>query len=214
MKSIVLDKVIPIPLHDNILNKDSVWGKECTIDAGDQCLVCAPSGTGKTTLVSSIYGLRTDYTGTVKFDNENTQSFSLAKWALIRQQFLSVVFQDLLLFPQLTAFENILIKHRLQPIKTEEEIKDMVKRLGIGDKLGKKCGLLSLGQQQRVAIVRALVQPFSFLLMDEPFSHIDENNIQLASALIQEECSKNKAALVITSLSRNSYFPYTSSISV
>ncbi len=214
MKSIHLHNILPHPLRDNVLNKDSVWDKECSIQAGDRCLVCAPSGTGKSTLLSCIYGLRNDYSGNLCFDEEDVKSFSLSRWADIRCRKLSMVFQDMLLFPQLTAMENIGIKQKLQTVYTEEQIKAMAIRLGMGEKLEKKCGILSLGQQQRVAIIRALCQPFSFLLLDEPFSHLDEANSRAAAALIEEACKTNEAALMITSLSDNNYFTYNRNISV
>ena len=130
------------------------------------------------------------------------------EWAEIRQKNYSIVFQDLRLFPQLTAKENILLKSNLQQYKSETEIKEMATRLGIEDLLDKPCHTLSFGQRQRVAIIRALSQPFDFLLLDEPFSHLDKANIHAATKLIQDECTAQGSGLIIVSLGEQYFFNY------
>lgn len=82
----------------------------------------------------------------------------------------------------------------------------MAKRLGIESKLKKLCSTCSYGEQQRIAIIRALQQPFDFLLLDEPFSHLDENNRQKAMELMQEEATERKAAIILTDLKKIDYF--------
>lgn len=82
----------------------------------------------------------------------------------------------------------------------------MAKRLGIESKLTKPCKTCSYGEQQRIAIIRSLQQPFDFLLMDEPFSHLDENNRQIAMELIEEECTARKASIVLADLKQIEYF--------
>ena len=139
---------------------------------------------------------------------------SLKYWSQLRQQSLSVVFQDLRLFPQLTVLENIELKAKLTNAVSRDEIKVMTEKLGIAEKLNVQCKILSLGQQQRVAIIRALVQPFKFLLMDEPFSHLDQKNIELASELIDEACRKNSAGIILTSLGEKYLFNYHSTLTI
>lgn len=204
--------VLPIPLADTPLAPGSCWRQESTLDSGGTYIVEAPSGTGKTTLVSIIYGLRRDYEGNVLMDGKDIGDFSIAHWTMLRQEFLSAVFQDLRLFPQLTALENITLKNKLTDALTAEQIYAMAEQLGISARMGQKCGTLSLGQQQRVAIIRALAQPFRFLLLDEPFSHLDEDNSQKACAMIEEACKKNSAGLLLTSLGPSSYFNFTGKI--
>ncbi len=96
--------------------------------------------------------------------------------------------------------DNILLKNSLTEHKSIKEIESMCQRLGINDLLQKPCGRMSYGQQQRVAIVRALCQPFEFLIMDEPFSHLDSKNIRSCCALIQEECASQGAGFALLSL--------------
>ena len=84
----------------------------------------------------------------------------------------------------------------------------MLGELGIENKWGQKCGLLSMGQQQRVAIIRALAQPYEWLILDEPFSHLDEENTRLCLRLINERTTEQGAGFVLTSLGDNHGFSY------
>ena len=204
--------VLPVPLADTPLSENSCWKKENRFDSNGKYMVEAPSGTGKTTLVSILYGTRRDYEGTVLFDGKNIRSFSTDEWVIIRREKFSAVFQDLRLFPQLTALENIRVKNNLTNTLTEEEILSMAETLGISHRMNQLCGTLSLGQQQRVAIIRALAQPFSFILLDEPFSHLDEVNSKIACNMINEACAKNKAGLLLTSLGPDTHFEFTGKI--
>jgi putative ABC transport system ATP-binding protein len=206
--------VLPIPLADSPLSTETCWKKEISFDTDQTFLVEAPSGTGKTTLISIFYGVRHDYQGNVLFDGKNVKDFSIDHWTKMRCDFFSIVFQELKLFPQLSAIENIRIKNDLTETLTEDEIKSMFEQLGISHRINQKCGTLSLGQQQRVAIIRALAQPFKFMLLDEPFSHLDEENSKKACIMINESCKKNNAGLLITSLGPNNYFNFTGKITI
>ena len=82
----------------------------------------------------------------------------------------------------------------------------MAKRLGIESKLHKQCSTCSYGEQQRIVIIRALLQPFDFLLLDEPFSHLDEANRAKAMELIAEEAEARNAAIILADLKEIEYF--------
>ena len=82
----------------------------------------------------------------------------------------------------------------------------MADRLGIKNKLSKLCSTCSFGEQQRIAIIRALQQPFDFLLLDEPFSHLDELNREKAMELIEEESRKRGATVILADLREIVYF--------
>jgi putative ABC transport system ATP-binding protein len=88
-------------------------------------------------------------------------------------------------------------------------IDTMAERLGVSHILDQRTGLCSYGEQQRIAIIRALIQSFDWLIMDEPFSHLDQENIAKAAALIAEECTKRKAGFMLTDLDDDNHFQYT-----
>ena len=204
-----LSNVLPIPLRDKpSVQHSDVWLKELTFTKSEYISILAPSGTGKTTLMHALYGLRKDVIGSIKWDEQEILHVDDEALAALRAEHISIIFQDLRLFPGLTAWENIIIKHALTLSIQEEEITQWMKRLGIADKKNALAATLSYGEQQRVAIIRALVQPFDFLLMDEPFSHLDKQNKEIAAALILEQVQRNKAGLLIADLDENTYFPY------
>jgi len=210
---LVLQNLIPIPLRDTLSRRDSdIWNTRKVMQQGERIKIKAPSGTGKTTLVHMLYRLRNDYTGNIYWNGKDEQSLGAAELAVLRQSAVSVVFQDLRLFTQLTARENIDLNRVLPaspPHYESAAIDTMAEKLGITHILQQRAGLCSYGEQQRIAIIRALVQPFQWLLMDEPFSHLDENNTQKAAALIEEECGKRGAGFILTDLDEDSHLPYT-----
>jgi ABC-type lipoprotein export system ATPase subunit len=208
--TIELQQLMPVPLKDRFLQRSSdVWNTSLVLHQGDFIKIKAPSGTGKTTLVHIIYKLRHDYEGAVLFDNVTATALHEDRLANLRQQQLSIVFQDLRLFPNLTAKENIELKRVLQePYYGAEVIDMMAETLGVTHVLQQRAGLCSYGEQQRIAIIRALIQPFSWLIMDEPFSHLDKANTRKAAALIETECRKRNAGLIITDLDEDENFAY------
>lgn len=208
---IELDHIVPVPLKDRFSQRSSdVWNNTLKLEQGEFIKIKAPSGTGKTTLVHILYKLRHDYEGSVRIDDRSTASIKDDSLAELRQQHLSIIFQDLRLFPNLTARENIELKRILQtPFYEATVIDTMAEALGVNHIMEQQAGLCSYGEQQRIAIIRALIQPFSWLIMDEPFSHLDMDNTQKAAALIEAECRKRNAGLIITDLDEDMNFTYT-----
>lgn len=200
--------VLPNPLKEYPHQPDSVWKRNFKLDFPAKVMLNASSGKGKTTFVHTLYGLRFDYDGQVLINGKNIKLFNLHEWIELRRTSLSVVFQDLQLFTELTLWENLILKNQLTNHKTETEIEIMLDRMGILEKKNQTCGTLSFGQQQRVAIIRALLQPFELLLMDEPFSHLDEGNASIALRIIAEETDKNNAGFILTSLGSKHDFNY------
>lgn len=205
---IILNNVMPIPLSSINHGLESIWGNLVELKSGKHILLNASSGKGKSTFTSLMLGLRSDFSGTILFDGNDTKQFKLSDWTAIRQNKISAVFQDLQLFSDLTVAENLLIKNNLTQLFSEKEILEMLEKLEIENKWQQKCGLLSMGQQQRVAIVRSLLQPFEWLMMDEPFSHLDEENTQKCLNLITQRCHTLSAGFVLTSLGSYHGFEY------
>jgi ABC-type lipoprotein export system ATPase subunit len=105
--------------------------------------------------------------------------------------------------------ENVMLKNSLTGFKKKKEIKDMFFELGIGDKMDVQIGKMSFGQQQRVALIRALCQPFDFLFMDEPISHLDEVNAKNMARILTEEAMKQGAGVIVTSIGKHLELDYT-----
>jgi putative ABC transport system ATP-binding protein len=199
--TIRLEKLVPLPILELPCDSSGIWEAESVIfREGKNYLVEAPSGKGKTSLLSVIFGIRKDYQGSVFLDDRDISSVSGREWSMIRKEKLSFIFQGLELFDELTALENIRLKNSITGFRTEEEIMEQAEKLEIGGFMEKKAGILSFGQQQRVAIIRALSQPFEFLLADECFSHMDRQVSMTALDLIQEECRRQGAGMIMTSL--------------
>lgn len=195
------EKMIPLPLLEQDTSGSKVWEAESLLlEQGKSYVVEAASGRGKTSLLSVMYGIRTDYRGEVFLDNQNIESLSWRDWSDLRKKKLSIIFQGLELFDDLTTLENIELKNNITAHTSPERIAELVQALGMEPYLHRKAGILSFGQQQRVAIIRALVQPFDFLLADECFSHMDKENTLKAYELIRAECELRQAGLVLTSL--------------
>ncbi|MFA8299905.1 MAG: ATP-binding cassette domain-containing protein [Hyphomicrobiales bacterium] len=174
-----------------------------TFNKGMNYLIKAHSGRGKSTILNIIYGNNPNYNGNViyKFQENNNP-------IEIRRKHISYVFQDFKLFPDLTLMENIQLKNRLTNHKSTQEINQLIEKVQLDHRVNHLVGKLSLGQRQRVAIIRSLCQPFDFLLMDEPFSHLDENNIHIISDIIKDELTERNAGLIITSLDDQLRFNY------
>lgn len=206
--NITLDRIMPAPLASIQHGSDSIWGNHIALNDGERIMLNASSGKGKSTFTTVIFGLRQDYEGSLLIDGKNAHQLSPDDWTRIRMREISVVFQDLQLFPKLTVRENLLIKNALTDVFTEAQLFDMLERVGIADKWQQPCGLLSMGQQQRVAIIRALAQPYRWLILDEPFSHLDTDNASLCLAMIHERTMEQKAGFVLTTLGDHHGYQY------
>jgi ABC-type lipoprotein export system ATPase subunit len=205
---IELKNILPTPLSSLQHGANSIWGNNALLKPSSKILLNASSGKGKSTFTMTVFGLRDDYTGSICYDDRDIKTFNEDEWVEIRQNKISVIFQDLQLFPNLTVEENLQLKNDLTGFKTSTEMFDLLAQLEVDHKWNDRCGLLSMGQQQRVAIVRAMCQPFEWLIMDEPFSHLDELNSRKCLDLIAKECDAQKAGFVLTSLDADNRFPY------
>ena len=195
---IELEKLVPHPLPDRIVESSAVWRNELKIEPQSKVLFSAQSGMGKSTLLHILYGLRKDYSGEAKLEGKSLREFSLADWEAIRRERISLQFQDLRLFPNLTARDNLNLLPRIHP--SAPSVEEMTERLGMTPFLDQSLATLSQGQRQRMALVRALRKPFELLMLDEPFSHLDEGNQLNACSLIEEVVRGNQAGLLVSSL--------------
>lgn len=200
LEQIALHNTLPrvFAAHNGI--KSDVWQHDIFLERGKRYLVSAESGTGKSSMCSYIYGYRQDYSGVIAFDGLDISKLTVSQWCNIRQRHIAYLPQDMRLFPELTAQENVELKNRLTGFKSTGEIQRLFEELGIADKKDSLVSKLSIGQQQRVAIIRTLCQPCDFILLDEPVSHLDEVNNRIAGEIITREASQQGAGIIATSV--------------
>ncbi len=208
MDRITLHNVLPDAFAHISQPVSDVWGCDVTFHKGETYLIPANSGMGKSSLCHYIIGYRSDYSGTLLFDSKDSRHLSDSQWNDIRKTHISYLFQELRLFPELTAIQNVVLKNNLTNHLSNSKIEQMFERMGLADKMHTLCGEMSFGQQQRVAAIRSLAQPFDFLLLDEPISHLDNENAEEMTSMIMEEVQKRGAGLIVTSIGRHPNIHY------
>lgn len=210
MESIELLQTLPRVFESERIPASDIWLTSARFTRGGRYLVEATSGAGKSSMCAYIFGSRTDYSGRILFDGEDTRGFDMAQWQEIRRRHLAYLPQELSLFPELTAWENVQLKNRLTRYATDRMIADWFGQLGIDSRRDTPAGRMSVGQQQRVAIIRSICQPFDFILLDEPVSHLDEQNNRIAAALITGEADRQGAGIISTSVGNHILIDHTS----
>jgi len=208
MNEITLERTLPRVFVSEPIPQSEVWKADVTFRRGEFCLVEAASGGGKSSMCAYLFGARSDYEGRILFDSEDIATFGIEKWQEIRRRHLAYLPQELSLFPELTAWENIQLKNRLTGYASDRMVTLWMERLGIASRRDYPAGRMSIGQQQRVAIIRSVCQPFDFLLLDEPVSHLDEENNRIAAALIAEEAERQGAGIISTSVGNHLLLDY------
>ncbi|MCH5225844.1 MAG: ATP-binding cassette domain-containing protein [Muribaculaceae bacterium] len=205
MQEIKIERLLPNVFkgmeESSRIRESQIWEVDSfTFKRGCKLCLQAESGGGKSSLLSFIYGNRNDYSGKILFDGRNVRTLSISDWCEIRRSHIALLPQEMRLFPELTVKENINLKNQLDLNKTPAEIEQMLEQLGVADKIDSPVVKLSIGQQQRVAIVRTLCQPFDFIFLDEPVSHLDKENNRIVASIIEKEAGKYGAGIIATSV--------------
>ena len=183
------------------IRSSQIWGEQSfVIRRGCRICIQAESGSGKSSLLSFIFGLRNDYNGERLFDGTDIKTISVPQWCDIRTSTISLLPQDMGLFPELTVAQNIELKNNRTGHKSGVQIEELLERLGIAGKRDVAVGKLSIGQMQRVALVRAVCQPFDFIFLDEPVSHLDARNNRIVADIVGEEADRQGAGIIATSV--------------
>ena len=200
--------------ESEVAGSDIYLQPSVVFEQGRKYMVYARSGHGKTSLLNFIYGISDQYDGSIerKAESGERKAESGERRAesgeRLRLSVFSYMFQDLGLFPELTAMENVQLKNRLTDFKSDSEIERMLDALLPEGKKHQPVATLSLGQRQRVAAVRALCQPMRFLLLDEPFSHLDHDTAAQVAAMISAEVERQGAGLIVTALDPTDLFRF------
>ena len=183
------------------IRSSRIWGEQSfVLRRGCRICIQAESGSGKSSLLSFIFGVRNDYNGEILFDGTDIRTISVRQWCDIRTRTISLLPQDMGLFPELTVAQNIELKNNRTGHKSGAQINELLERLGIAGKRDVAVGKLSIGQMQRVALVRAVCQPFDFIFLDEPVSHLDARNNRIVADIVGEEADRQGAGIIATSV--------------
>jgi len=151
-------------------------GVDFHADRGEMVTIIGPSGSGKSTMLNMIGLLDTPTEGTVHLDGRNVTEFTEDELTEERRTTLGFVFQDFHLLPMLSAVENVELPSVWDTsVDRHDRAIDLLKRVGLGDRLDHTPDELSGGQQQRVAIARSLINGPDVLLMDEPTGNLDQD---------------------------------------
>lgn len=176
-------------------------GIDLEIREGEFVAILGPSGSGKSTLMN-ILGCLDGYTsGRYRFGDKDVTGLSETELSLFRNKQIGFIFQQFNLLPRLSAYENVelpLIYQRSSKADRQTRTKQMLTRVGLGDKLDAFPNQLSGGQQQRVAIARALVTNPSLLLADEPTGALDQANGRQIMELFHDLHAEGKTIIMIT----------------
>lgn len=171
------------------------------INKGDFVSIVGPSGSGKSTLMNIIGCLDVLTSGKYILNNFEVESLDERELARIRNKEIGFVFQQFQLLPRLTSQQNVelpLIYAGVPENERRERAKEMLIRVGLGEKLKNRPNQLSGGQQQRVAIARALVTEPTILLADEPTGALDQKNGRQIMELFSELHKEGKTIIMIT----------------
>ncbi|MCM1378339.1 MAG: ATP-binding cassette domain-containing protein [Prevotella sp.] len=203
MDNITLQGALPEVFRGLEPLASQIWLTELKLGRPNFYVIAAESGTGKSSMCAYLYGNRRDYLGEILFNGDDIRKYSIDEWQEIRRRHIAYLPQELSLFPELTALENIQLKNKLTGHASEERIEEWLHELGIDSRTHFPVGKMSIGQQQRVGIIRAICQPFDFLLLDEPVSHLDEENNKIAAGIIAREAQRQQASVIATSVGNN-----------
>ena len=166
-----------------------------TVEKGEICVIVGESGAGKTTLLNILGGMDTLSGGSVRFDGQSIGDFTVRQLSQYRRDQVGFVFQFYNLIGNLTALENVEMAARLK--KGSLSPAQVLREVGLGDRLANFPAQLSGGEQQRVAIARALVKNPGLLLCDEPTGALDYETGKTILSLLQRSCRERGTTVII-----------------
>ncbi|MDR1924616.1 MAG: ABC transporter ATP-binding protein [Planctomycetaceae bacterium] len=168
------------------------------VDAGEQVVLVGASGCGKTTLLHIIAGILRPSSGHVLIDGWDTPILTEAERDQFRARRIGYVFQTFNLLQGFTAIENVMIGMTFAGGRSDKQrAKDLLEKVGLGHRLNHKPAHLSVGEQQRVSVARALANKPKLVLADEPTANVDVGNQQQVIDMLRNTCEEEKVALIL-----------------
>ncbi|HEV2490251.1 MAG TPA: ATP-binding cassette domain-containing protein [Candidatus Acidoferrales bacterium] len=173
-------------------------GVSFSVEQGEWIAIMGPSGSGKTTLINILGGLDTPTGGSAIVDGVDVGRLDEAGLTRFRAEKIGFVFQQFHLVPYLTALENVMLAQYFHSATDETEASEALRRVGLGDRLAHLPSQLSGGEQQRVAVARALINQPKLILADEPTGNLDEANEEIVIRLLRALHSEGHTILMVT----------------
>ncbi len=173
-------------------------GVSFNVEAGEWIAIMGPSGSGKTTLINILGGLDTPTGGQAIVDGVDVARLDESGLTRFRAQKIGFIFQQFHLVPYLTAVENVMLAQYFHSTTDEKEARLALERVGLADRIEHLPGALSGGEQQRVAVARALINHPKLILADEPTGNLDEANEETVIQLFRELHSEGHTILMVT----------------
>ena len=204
-----LHHIIPGYLDPSVIKESGVWDSTLLWPPGGRISVFGPSGRGKSTLIKILSGMEHGYTGELKLGGRSIPRGTVSPWPRLRSQSLSLVLQSFELFPDANGMENLSLLPAWDHNVSAETVDAWSRKLGLHSLLGRPVRTWSQGQQQRLTILRALVAPSQWLLLDEPFSHLDPASRDAAAELILNVCTQRGTGWILTHLKPEPELPCT-----
>jgi putative ABC transport system ATP-binding protein len=175
---------------------------EFSLDAQTQVGLAGESGSGKTTFLNLIAGILKPDAGQIFLDGSDMAALAESKRDRLRATKIGYIFQTFNLLQGYTCLENVLLGMSFGAGSDRAFAESLLKRVGLGDRLHHRPRQLSTGQQQRVAVARALANKPRLVLADEPTGNLDHKNARDALTLIRDACKESGAALLLVSHDR------------
>jgi putative ABC transport system ATP-binding protein len=185
-------------LGKEFANVRALDGVTFDVEAGEWIAIMGPSGSGKTTLINILGGLDTPTVGRAVVDDTNVADLDENGLTRYRAEKIGFVFQQFHLVPYLTAVENVMLAQYFHSTPDEAEAREALGRVGLGDRLTHLPAQLSGGEQQRVAVARALINHPKLILADEPTGNLDEANEQIVINLFHQLHTEGHTILMVT----------------
>ena len=179
-------------------NVRALDGVSFRVDAGEWIAIMGPSGSGKTTLINILGGLDTPTAGQAIVDGTDVARLDEAGLTRFRAEKIGFIFQQFHLVPYLTAVENVMLAQYFHSTTDEKEAQKALERVSLGDRIEHLPTQLSGGEQQRVAVARALINHPKLILADEPTGNLDEANEEIVLSLLRELHSEGHTILMVT----------------
>ena len=179
-------------------NVRALDGVSFRVNAGEWIAIMGPSGSGKTTLINILGGLDTPTSGQAVVDGTDVARLDEAGLTRFRAEKIGFIFQQFHLVPYLTAVENVMLAQYFHSTTDEKEAQQALERVGLGDRIEHLPTQLSGGEQQRVAVARALINHPKLILADEPTGNLDEANEEIVLSLLRELHTEGHTILMVT----------------